>query len=204
MIHILTQPPKGTEIVDRFVEGDGHDRIEVGFRVFELWRTRFSWEQLQDNPDLVPLAALSAETGAGDLWRLNEIVDSADMDYDRKVDLQTILVIMAGLRGFPKEILRSIIREEMVHEHPIFKEWEDQAHARGFSQGIERGFEKGERQATIRLIKRILESRGIELPGHLDVKLQGAQAAVLEQLADEVIFTTDAQAAIKLMTQRLA
>ena len=108
----------------------------------------------------------------------------------------------------------------MVHEHPIFKEWEDQAHARGFSQGIEQGIEqgleqgiergfesgieKGERQATIRFIKRILESRGIELPGHLDVKLQGAQAAVLEQLADEVIFTTDAQAAIKLMTQRLS
>ncbi len=43
-----------------------------------------------------------------------------------------------------------------------------------------------------------------KLPGHLDVKLQGAQAAVLEQLADELIFTTDAQAAIKLMTQRLA
>ena len=96
VVVILTQPPKGTKIVDRFVEGHGYDRIEVGFRVFELWRTCFSWEQLQDNPDLVPLAALSAETGAGDLWRLNEIVDSADMDYDRKVDLQTILVIMAG------------------------------------------------------------------------------------------------------------
>ena len=26
---------------------DGHDRIEVGFRVIELWRTRYSWEQLQ-------------------------------------------------------------------------------------------------------------------------------------------------------------
>jgi len=26
---------------------DGHDRIEVGFRVFELWRTRYSCEQLQ-------------------------------------------------------------------------------------------------------------------------------------------------------------
>ena len=99
----------------------------------------------------------------------------------------------------------------MVHEHPIFKEWEDQAYARGFSQGIEQGIKQGikqgierwERQLVIRLIKRILESLGIELPGHLDVKLQGTHAAVLEQLFGELLYATDSQAAIKLMTQRL-
>ena len=79
----------------------------------------------------------------------------------------------------------------------------EQVIEQGIEQGIESGIERGKRQATIHLIRRILESRGIELPGHLDAKLQGAQAAVLEQLADEVIFTTDAQAASKLMTQRL-
>ena len=106
----LTPPPKPERVVDRYVEGKGSDRIEVRFRVVKLWEQSYSWDFLRRCPGLVPLAALSHNTEADDLEGLNRIIKETPLPHEDKLDLQAILGVMAGLRGFPRELLSAIIK----------------------------------------------------------------------------------------------
>ncbi len=179
----LAPPSKPGRIVDRFVEGTGSDRIEVRFRVVKLWERSYSWDTLRRCPGLVPLAALSESTEARDLERLNRIIEEAPLAYEDKLDLQAIFGVMAGLRGFPDAMLRAILKEDMVHEHPILKEWEERARAQGLEQGLEQGRTEGE----LHLIRRLLAKLGVELESDLDAKLSQAGPEVLEQIADDLV-----------------
>jgi hypothetical protein len=173
-------PPDGpVRIEEQFVEGKGRDRIEVGFRVVKAWEQSYSWDLLQRTPGLVPLAVLSTGTTAEDLGRLGGVIQGAALPHEDKRDLQAILGVMAGLRGFPRELLRAILEEDMVHEHPILKEWEERAR----SQGLEQGLEQGE----LHLVRRLLAKLGIELEPELDARLSQLGTEALEELADELV-----------------
>ena len=87
------------------------------------------------------------------------------------------------MRGFPREMLKAILREDMVHEHPILKEWEERARARGLEQGLEQGRTEGE----LRLVRRLLAKLGVQLDPELDAKLSRAKAELLEQIADDLV-----------------
>jgi hypothetical protein len=200
-------PPDGPEkIVDRFVEGTGHDRIEVGFQVVKAWEQSYSWELLQRTPGLVPLAVLSEETRAEDLGRLDSVIEAADLRHEDKLDLQAILGVMAGLRGFPGELLRAILEEDMVHEHPILKEWEERARSQGLEQGrvqgLEQGLVKGRSEGELHLVRRLLSRLGIELEPELDGKLAQLGSEALEELADELV-AGDRSRVGELVRQRL-
>jgi hypothetical protein len=171
----LAPPNCPLRIEEHFVEGRGRDRIEVGFRVVKAWEQSYSWDLLQRTPGLVPLAVLSTGTTAEDLGRLGGVIQGAALPHEDKRDLQAILGVMAGLRGFPRELLRAILEEDMVHEHPILKEWEERARSQGLEQG------------ELHLVRRQLAKLGIELEPELDARLSQLGSEALEELADELV-----------------
>jgi hypothetical protein len=175
----LARPDGSVPIVERFVEGSGSDRIEVCFRVVRAWQESYSRELLERTPGLVPLAALSEATREEDLGWLNGVIQAAPLAPDDRLDLQAIFGVMAGLRGFSVEFLRAILEEEMVHEHPVLKEWEERAR----SQGLERGIEQGE----LHLVRRQLAKLGIVLEPELEARLSQLDCEALEQLADDLV-----------------
>ncbi len=173
--------------MDRFVEGTGHDRIEIRFRVVQMWKQRFSDATLRRHPALVPLAVLSEQTTPKDLPRLDQIILDADLPPDKEADLRAILSVMAALRRFPKRALKAILRDKMVTEHPIFREMKDEARDEGRAEGRS---EEG-----LRMLRRMLDRLEVQLDPTVERRLTEASTDLLEDLSAELVGLTDADAA---------
>lgn len=184
----LRPPRRRVQITDRFVEGTGSDRIEVRFRVVKVWELNFSDRMLERHPGLVPLAVLSERTTAKDLPRLQQTIDEAGLPSEDALDLRVILGVMAGLRrGFPKAMLRAILGDEMVAEHPILKEMRVEAEARG----------------GLGVLRCQLQKLQVQLEPSVDQQLARADTDLLEEIGVELIGLTNAEAAREVVLRHL-
>lgn len=115
-------------------------------------------------------------------------------DVSMQLDLLVAMAIMAGGRYAP-ELIRTLIRREMVVESPIYQEWIKEERAEAEARGEARGIGKGKAEKAQDAICKLLNKRlGLD-----SLKLQKVRTItskpVFDWIFDEIMDITSKEAA---------
>jgi predicted transposase/invertase (TIGR01784 family) len=161
------------------------------YRVIRLWEE--SPAPFLNSPGLLPLAVLTQSQNP--TARLREVALALDTIEDRgaKANLTTASAVFGGLLVKP-ELIRTILRSDIMKESAIYQEILQEGEQRGLLKGEQQGFLKGEqrgllqgkqegkREGKLEVAQRLLE-RG--LPISEVISITGLSAEDLKQISSK-------------------
>ncbi len=155
---------------DSFQLGDTSHR----YRVIRLWEE--SAEPFLNSPGLLPLAVLTQSQDA--TQRLREVALALDTIEDRrmKANLTTATAVFGGLLVKP-ELIKSILRSEIMKESAVYQEILQEGEQRGLLKGKLEGEQQGLLKGKLEVAQKLLE-RGLSLTDVMS--LTGLSADVLK------------------------
>ena len=132
---------------DAFQLGETNHR----YRISRLWEE--SPEPFLTSPGLLPLAVLTQSRDATE--RLREVAQALDTIEDRstKANLTTASAVFGGLLVKP-ELIRTILRSEIMKESAVYQEILQEGEQRGLFKGEQQGFLKGKLEVAQKLLER--------------------------------------------------
>ncbi|WP_017324142.1 DUF4351 domain-containing protein [Synechococcus sp. PCC 7336] len=162
------------------------DGIHHEFEVIRIWEEPAS--QFQELPGLLPFAVL-AQTSDRErtLRQVSERIEAIG-DREQRGDVAASTAILAGL-VLEKELIRSVLREDVMKESVIYREIVSTAEARGRSEGRQEGRREGE----LSLVLRLLKHRFGELAPELLLQVESLSLDSLEELGEALLdFSSEA------------
>ena len=151
-------------------------RTRHEFEVIRLWEQPM--EALLELPGLLPFVVLSRTADKPQALRqvAQRIENLAPQPEQSNVAAATS--ILAGL-VLDKEVIRQVLREEIMLESVIYQDIVAQATAKGRAEGIQ----EGETSLVLRLLKRRIG----ELDSQLEVTIGNLSVAQLEELGEALL-----------------
>ncbi len=121
------------------------------FEVIRLWEQPTT--DLLKFPGLLPLAVLGRSDNR--IQTLRQVSSFIDLLQDRrqKSNVAAATSILAGL-VLNKDLIRSVLREEIMRESVIYQDIKAQGKAEGIKEGEAKGIKKGEISLVLRLLKK--------------------------------------------------
>ncbi|MGK7944465.1 MAG: Rpn family recombination-promoting nuclease/putative transposase [Microcystaceae cyanobacterium] len=175
-----------------------------GFHVIRLWETPS--DELLQSPGLFPFAVLSQTDNRENLLRQigQQIEGISNRRYQSNVSAST--AILAGL-VLNKNIIKRLLREDIMKESVIYQEIENTALQRGRQEGRqegrEEGREEGRQEGEANLILRLLNRRLGEISSELCQRIQELSVEDLENLGEALLdFQTETDLLDWLNTNR--
>ncbi|WP_017328248.1 Rpn family recombination-promoting nuclease/putative transposase [Synechococcus sp. PCC 7336] len=160
------------------------DGIHHEFEVIRIWEVPAS--QFQELPGLLPFAVL-AQTGDREqtLQQVSERIEAIG-DREQRADVAASTAILAGL-VLEKELIRSVLREDVMKESAIYQEIVSTAEERGRSKGLREGKREGKREGELSVVLRQLKHRFGDLSPKLQQKIDSLSLASLEALGEALL-----------------
>jgi predicted transposase YdaD len=112
-------------------------------------------------------------------------------DVSLQQDLLAAMAIMAGGRYAP-ELIRTMIRREMVMESPIYQEWVKEERTEAEARGEARGIGKGKADAICKILNKRLGLDSLKLQQQVRTI---TSEPVLDWIFDEIVDITSKEAA---------
>ncbi|MEB3174600.1 MAG: Rpn family recombination-promoting nuclease/putative transposase [Cyanobacteriota bacterium] len=149
------------------------------YRVIRLWEEAPT--PFLSSPGLLPLAVLTQSQNP--TARLREVALALDTIEDRgaKANLTTASAVFGGLLVKP-ELIRTILRSDIMKESTIYQEILQEGEQRGLLKGEQRGLLQGKREGKLEVAQRLLE-RG--LPVSEVISITGLSAEDLKPIASK-------------------
>ena len=150
------------------------------FEVIRLWEQPLS--DLLQSPGLLPLAVLGRTNDR--IQTLREVSSLIDNLQDRREqsNIAAATSLLAGL-VLEKEVIRAVLREEIMQESVIYQDIK----AQGIKQGLEQGLQQGLQQGQVSLILRQLRRRIGEIESFDETRISGLSVEQLEALGDALL-----------------
>ncbi|MDJ0798057.1 MAG: Rpn family recombination-promoting nuclease/putative transposase [Calothrix sp. MO_167.B12] len=146
------------------------------FEVIRLWEQPM--EPLLEFPGLLPFVILSRTEDK--VETLNEVAQRIEnlTNKPEQSNVAAATSILAGL-VLEKEVIRRVLREEIMQESVIYQDIVAEATAKGRAEGIQQG--------EVSLVLRQLKRRIGELNSHLEERVGGLSVAQLEELGEALL-----------------
>lgn len=170
------------------------------YQIIRLWEVEAS--KLLPFPTLWPLAIL-AKTGNPDslLTDVAQRLENLENQQER-LSLTTYAYLLGGLK-FKKEVLRQLLREEIMRESVTYRELVETSEERGLQQGMQRGLQQGIQRGLQQGIQRgrleglqegevlltikLLQRRFGPLSDDLSQQIRSLDISNLENLAESLL-----------------
>ncbi len=151
-------------------------RTRHEFEVIRLWEQPM--EALLEFPGLLPFVVLSrTEDKSQTLRQVAQRIENLASQQEQS-NVAAATSILAGL-VLEKEVIRQILREEVMQESVIYQDIVAQATAKGKAEGIQ----EGEPSLVLRLLKRRIG----EFDSQLEVRIRNLSVAQLEELGEALL-----------------
>ena len=165
------------------------------------------WEQdpapLLASPALLPLATLARSDAPNTL--LEQVVTQLDRIKEprQRSNLAACVDVLAGLR-FDKNLVRQLLREEMMQESVTYQDILQKGTQKGLQQGRIEGRQEGKQEEALLLLMRLLTRRFGELDPQLQERVRGLSLTQLEELGEALFdFETVMDLAVWLEKRQL-
>ena len=140
------------------------------------------WEQLTEDllkfPGLLPLAVLGrSDNRTQTLREISSVIDSIE-DKRAKSNITAATSILAGL-VLEKDVVRGILREEIMRESVIYQDIVEKATAQGKAEGI--------KEEAVSLVLRQLKRRLGEISTEEESEITGLSVEQLEALGEALL-----------------
>ena len=198
-------PNKSMRQVVIYLKSTGSELVQQNVFTISGMRHEFEiirlWEQptadLLKFPGLLPLAVLGrSEDRTQTLQEVSSIIDSIE-DRREQSNIAAATSILAGL-VLKKEVIRAVLREEIMQESVIYQDIVAKATAkgkvegikegleRGLEQGLEQGLERGRQRESL-LILRQLKRRLGQIEPEDENRLEQLSSEQLEALGEALL-----------------
>ena len=157
------------------------------YHVMKLWEQ--DKQVFMGHTGLLPLAALTRTETPGELL---EEVATRTRELPPNQEKSTLLMcaaLLAGLR-FDKEVIMSVLREDILKESVIYQDIIDQGLQRGMQQGIVQGIHVGKAEMLVNILKHRFQDFSLVDERHIvtlnSMQLDSLSLAILDfhQLSD--------------------
>jgi len=164
-----------------------HDFLDMAtlykYKVIKIWEIESNF--ITDN-NLVGLFPLLSLTKDCDLKECYAKIESADIDSKQKKELYACAFLLAGIK-YPKELIRSLTKEEIMLEsvtyQEIIKKGIAQGIIKGKEEGIKEGIIKGKEEGKKEDIIYLLRARFKKIPEPITKKIRAIkEESTLEEL----------------------
>ena len=168
-------PNKSMRQIVIYLKCTGSDLVRQNVFTISGMRHEFEiirlWEQptadLLKFPGLLPLAVLGrSEDKTQTLREVSSIIDTIE-DRREQSNITAATSILAGL-VLEKEVIRTVLREEIMQESVIYQDIKAQGKAEGRAEGRAEGIKEGEISLLLRQLKRRLNQIEPEDENRLD------------------------------------
>ncbi len=158
------------------------------FEVIRLWEQPYS--DLLQFPGLLPLAVLGRTNDRTKTLReISSLIDNLK-DRREQSNIAAATSLLAGL-VLKKEVIRAVLREEIMQESVIYQDIKEQGIKQGLQQGLERGLEQGLQQGLQQgqsiLVLRQLKRRLGKIESEDETRITGLSVEQLEALGDALL-----------------
>ena len=172
----------------------------VSQTTFERWETqhRFEvvriWEQpaeqFQVLPGLLPFAVLGQTNDSAELLRqVSGRIETIE-EHDSQADVAASAALLAGL-VLDKQLIRSILREDVMKESVIYQDIVATAKEIGRSEGKQEGRQEGRQEGELSLVLRLLRHRFGTLTPDLKQQVEHLPLTTLEELGEVLLDVSD-------------
>ena len=143
------------------------------FEVIRIWEQPVG--QFQGLPGLLPFAVLGQTSDpVGMLRQVSEQIEAIG-DLGARADVAASAAILAGL-VLDKQLVRSVLREDVMKESAIYQDI--------VATAEERGRSKGKLEGELSLVLRLLRHRFGVLSPRVEQQISGLSLSALEELAE--------------------
>ena len=150
------------------------------FEVIRIWEQPTT--DLLRFPGLLPLAVLSrSDNRIQTLRQVSSFIDVLQ-DSRQQSNVAAATSILAGL-VLEKEVIRSVLREEIMRESVIYQDIVEKATAKGKAEGKAEGIKEGE----ISLVLRLLKKRIGEIKAEDESRITNLSVEQLEALGEALL-----------------
>ena len=171
---VIYLKPTTSQLVQQNVFSISGTRHE--FEVIRLWEQPM--EEFLEFPGLLPLVVLSRTEDKSQTLRLVAQRIENLRDKTEQNNLAAATSILAGL-VLEKEVIRHVLREEIMRESVIYQDIVAKATAKGKAEGIQ----EGEASLVLRQLKRRIEEVNLEL----EVRIRSLSVPQLEELGEALL-----------------
>ncbi|HHP7232402.1 MAG TPA: Rpn family recombination-promoting nuclease/putative transposase [Xenococcaceae cyanobacterium] len=146
------------------------------FEVIRLWEQPYS--DLLQFPGLLPLAVLGRTNDRTKTLReISSLIDNLK-DRREQSNIAAATSLLAGL-VLKKEVIRAVLREEIMQESVIYQDIK----AQGIKQGLQQGLQQGQSIIVLRQLKRRLG----KIESEDETRINGLSVEQLEALGDALL-----------------
>ena len=171
---VIYLKPTTSQLVQQNVFSISGTRHE--FEVIRLWEQPM--EEFLEFPGLLPLVVLSRTEDKSQTLRLVAQRIENLRNKTEQNNLAAVTSILAGL-VLEKEVIRQVLREEIMRESVIYQDIVAKATAEGKAEGIQ----EGEASLVLRQLKRRIEEVNLEL----EVRIRSLSVPQLEELGEALL-----------------
>ncbi len=172
----------GSELVQQnsfTISGMRHE-----FEIIRLWEQQT--EDLLQFPGLLPLAVLGRSDNRTQTLREISSVISTIENRRQQSNITAATSILAGL-VLEKDVIRSVLREEIVRESVIYQDIVEKATAKGKAEGIKEGEAKGIKEEAVSLVLRLLKKRIGQIRPSDESRITNLSVEQLEALGEALL-----------------
>ncbi|MDS3861790.1 Rpn family recombination-promoting nuclease/putative transposase [Thermosynechococcaceae cyanobacterium BACA0444] len=158
------------------------------YQVIRLWEVEAS--DLLPFPTLWPLAILAkSENPERLLAEVAQRLESLERQ-DERLSLTTYTYLLGGLK-FRKEMLKQLLREEIMRESVTYRELvetsEQRGRQEGVLQGMQRGRQEGRQEGEVLLTLRLLQHKFGPQSQEISQQIRNLSISQLENLAESLL-----------------
>jgi predicted transposase/invertase (TIGR01784 family) len=174
---------KATTSEEVFIDQFEDTNTQHRYQVIRLWEQDPA--PLLANSALLPLATLARADSPRIL--LEQVAAQIDRieEPSQKGSLSACVEVLAGLR-FEKNLIRQLLREEVMRESVIYQDILQKGLDEGRKQGLQQGLQQGLEQEA-RLVMRQLSRRFGVLEPQLQERIRGLSLPGLEELGEALL-----------------
>ncbi len=159
-------------------------RMRHEFEVIRLWEQPTT--DLLKFSGLLPLAILGrSDNRARTLQEVSSVIDNIE-DRRQRSNVTAATSILAGL-VLKKNVIRTILREEIMRESVIYQDIVEKATAQGKAEGIKEGKAEGVKQEAVSLVLRLLKKRIGQINAKDENLITGLSVEQLEALGEALL-----------------
>ena len=154
------------------------------FEVIRLWEQDYA--NFLNFPGLLPLAVLGqSDNPTQTLREVSSVIDRIE-DRRQKSNIAAATSILAGL-VLEKEVVRGVLREEIMRESVIYQDIVAKATAKGKAEGKAEGIKEGIKEGEVSLVLRLLKKRIGDIRPEEESRITGLSVEQLEALGEALL-----------------
>ncbi len=162
--------------------------LTATFEIIRLWEQ--ATEQFFRSPGLFPFAVLgNTNNPQMTLQQVAQEIEQIEAVTEQR-NIAASTAILAGLK-LEKEMVKSILRSDIMRESVIYQEIEEEARKKGLEQGLEQGLQQGTQQGSrdeaLAFVFRLLKRRLGTVNPQLESQVKALSVQKLEELGEALL-----------------